>query len=116
MELLQKQFEFAKLVPRLIDRAYELGFSVTLGECYRSKEEAARLAKLKLGIINSLHTLKLAIDLNLFRDSKYLTDNEAHRALGTWWEMQSAGKDFVTVWGGHWRDGNHYSIAHEGRK
>ena len=116
MTLLQKQFEFAKLVPRLIDEAYRMGFTVTLGECYRSKEEAARLAKLGKGIKNSLHTIRLAIDLNLFRDGKYLTETEAHRALGTWWELQSAGKDYVTVWGGHFGDGNHYSIMHENRK
>lgn len=116
MTLLQKQFEFARLVPRLIDEAYRMGFTVTLGEAWRSKEEAARLAKLGKGIKNSLHTVRLAIDINLFKDGVYLTSTEAHRALGTWWEMQSAGKDYVTAWGGHFGDGNHYSIMHENRK
>ena len=116
MDLLHKQFEFARLVPRLIDKAYELGYTVTLGECQRSKEEAARLAKTGLGIKNSLHIIRLAIDINLFRDGIYLTDIEPHRALGTWWESLSNGKDFVTAWGGHWGDGNHYSIMHENRK
>lgn len=116
MKLIHKQFEFSRLLPRLIDKAYELGFTVTLGECYRSPEEAKRLAKLGLGIIGSLHTSKLAIDLNLFRDGVYLTSSEAHRELGTWWEMQSAGKDFTCHWGGHWEDGNHYSIGHGGKK
>ncbi len=116
MTLKEKQVEFARLIPRLIDKAFELGYTVTLGECWRSPEEAARLAKLGLGIVGSLHTLKLAIDINLFRNGVYLTDNEAHRMLGTWWEAQSAGKDFVTAWGGHWGDGNHYSIAHGGKK
>lgn len=116
MTLIQKQFMFASLVPLLITEARKLGYQVTLGEAYRSPEEAKRLAKLKKGIAKSLHTVKLAIDLNLFRDGKYLTDTEAHRALGTWWELQSAGKDFNCTWGGHWGDGNHYSIEHEGKK
>ena len=116
MELKEKQFAFASLVPLLINKAIELDYTVTLGECYRSPEEAARLAKLGKGIIGSLHTLKLAIDVNLFRDGIYLTTSEAHRPLGTYWETLSAGKDFVTAWGGHWGDGNHYSISHGGKK
>ncbi len=116
MELKEKQVEFARLVPRLIDKAFEFGYTVTLGECLRPPEMAAIYAKQGKGINGSLHTLKLAIDINLFRNGVYLTDTESHRMLGTWWEAQSAGKDFVTAWGGHWGDGNHYSIAHGGKK
>ena len=116
MTLLQKQVEFARLVPLLINKAFELGYTVTLGECYRSPEEAARLAKLGKGIKNSLHTVKLAIDLNLFRDGVYLTDNESHRTLGTYWESLSNGKEYITYWGGHFGDGNHYSITDGNRK
>lgn len=116
MTLLEKQFIFSSLVPLLINKAIALGYTVTLGECYRSPEEAARLAKLGKGIKNSLHTLKLAIDLNLFRNGEYLTTDEAHRQLGTYWETLSAGKPYVCSWGGHFGDGNHYSIEHEGRK
>lgn len=116
MKLIQKQFEFSKLLPRLVDKAHELGFQVTMGETLRSQEEANRLAKLGLGSKNSVHRLKLAVDLNLFRDGVYQTNSEAHRELGTWWEHQSAGKDFTCHWGGHWGDGNHYSIGHNGVK
>ena len=108
---LQKQMIFSRLVPRLIDKAHELGYEVTGGEWLRSTHEAARLAKLGVGLKNSLHIDKLAIDLNLFKDGVYLKTTEAHRQLGTWWEMQSAGKDFVCHWGGHFGDGNHYSIG-----
>jgi hypothetical protein len=116
MTLYEKQVEFSKLVPLLINKAFELGYTVTLGEVYRSPEEAKRLAKLGKGIENSLHTVRLAIDLNLFRNGTYLTDNEAHRTLGTYWESLSNGKPFTTYWGGHFGDGNHYSITHENRK
>lgn len=116
MTLLQKQFAFAELLPFLLAEAKRLGYQYKLGEAYRSPEEAARLAKLGKGIKNSLHSIGLAIDIHLFRDGKYLTDTESHRALGTYWETLSAGKDFVTAWGGHFGDGNHYSIMHGNRK
>jgi hypothetical protein len=112
--LRQKQSAFAALVAQLLLRAIELGYEVTLGEAYRSPEEAARLAKGKKGIVRSLHCDRLAIDLNLFKNGQYLTSTEAHRPLGEWWEQQS---DVVTcAWGGRFGDGNHYSMAHGGRK
>jgi len=116
MTLLEKQFEFSRLVPLLLAKAFELGYSVTLGEAYRSPEEAARLAKAGKGIKNSLHTSRLAIDLNLFRDGVYMTSEESHRALGTYWETLSAGKPYTCAWGGHFGDGNHYSIEDGNRK
>lgn len=112
MTLREKQSLFASLVPRLIDKACEMGFEVTLGEAYRSPEEAARLAKLGKGIKGSLHTLKLAIDLNLFRNGVYQSATEAHRPLGVWWEQQNV----LCAWGGWFKDGNHYSLEHEGKK
>jgi hypothetical protein len=112
MTLRQKQSLFATLVATLIQQAVALGYEVTLGEAYRSPEEAARLAKVGTGIANSLHTLKLAIDLNLFRDGIYLSSTEAHRPLGEWWEQQHD----LCRWGGRFGDGNHYSVTHGGRK
>jgi hypothetical protein len=113
--LREKQSLFAVLVARLIQHATGVGYEITLGEAWRSPEEAARLAKLGTGITRSLHCDKLAIDLNLFRDGQYLSSTEAHRPLGVWWEAQSTGA-YTCAWGGHWGDGNHYSIAHGGRK
>jgi hypothetical protein len=113
--LRQKQSLFASKVAELIQKANEMGYSVTLGEAYRSPEEAARLAKLGKGIKTSLHTSRLAIDLNLFHGEAYLADGMAHKPLGEWWEQQSFdGAQFC--WGGRFNDGGHYSIAHGGRK
>ena|SRR5688500_2510242 len=112
MTLREKQSLFCLLVGELIREAYAQGFELTFGETYRSPEEAARLAKLGRGIRASLHTKRLAIDLNLFRDGKYLSSTESHRPLGEWWERQ----DPLCAWGGHFNDGNHYSLTHEGRK
>lgn len=112
MTLRQKQSLFVRLVARLILHATMLDYELTFGEAYRSPEEAARLAKLGKGIKASLHTQRLAIDLNLFREGKYLSSTEAHRALGEWWEAQHP----LCRWGGRFGDGNHYSLEHGGRK
>lgn len=115
MTLRQKQSIFANLAARLILKAYDMGYEITLGEAYRSPEEAARLAALGAGITKSLHTDKLAIDLNLFKDGKYLSTSKAHEPLGIWWETQST-DEYTCNWGGRFGDGNHYSIGHQGRK
>lgn len=116
MTLRQKQSRFARLAAALIIRAEAMGFEVTLGEAYRSPEEASRLASTGAGIRRSLHQDRLAIDLNLFKDGLFLSATDAHRPLGEWWEQQSS-DDLTCRWGGRFSrpDGNHYSIEHEGR-
>lgn len=121
MTLSQKQHMFSRLLPRLLDKAHELGFEVSGGEWERSQAAANAMAALGKGIKNSLHRLRLAVDLHLFADHdsdgelEYLTDTEDHRPLGEWWEKQS-GQGFECCWGGRFGDGNHYSIAHGGIK
>ena len=123
MTLREKQSKFASLIPHIINDAIGLGFEVTLGECYRSPEEAARLAKAGLGIKNSLHCQRLAIDINLFLNGKYLTKSEDYKQLGDMWETKS-GEGYTCHWGGNFvnnqgkpkPDGNHFSIGHLGRK
>lgn len=110
MTLGEKQRKFALMVGQLLIKAYDLGYEVTFGEAWRSQQEAERLAKAGLGIKNSLHCLRLAIDLNLFKSGKLLTKSEDHEMLGRWWESIGGS------WGGRFGDGNHYSLAHEGRK
>lgn len=117
MKLRDKQSIFAKLISCLIIDAYSLGYEITLGEAYRSPEEAQRLANLGLGIKNSLHTMRLAVDINLFKNGVYLTKTEDYEVLGLLWESWS-GPDFKCRWGGRFkrRDGNHFSIEHLGIK
>ena len=113
MNLREKQAKFAQAIAELITAAFAMGLDVTLGEAYRSPEEAARLAKLGKGIKTSLHTQRLAIDLNLFADGRLLTDTEDYRDLGEWWETEFAP---LACWGGRFGDGNHFSFTHGGRK
>jgi hypothetical protein len=115
MTLREKQSIFASLIPGLINHAINLGYEITLGEVYRSPEEAKRLAALGLGIVNSVHILKLAIDLNLFKNGIWLTKTEDHKFLGEWWESLST-KEYTCCWGGRFNDGNHYSIENNGIK
>lgn len=115
LNLRQKQSLFASLIAKLILKAYELGFEVTLGETWRSEFEATRLAVEGKGIIRSLHQDRLAIDLNLFKDGMFLRDTDSHQLLGDYWKSLHP----LCRWGGDFsgkrKDGNHYSVAHEGR-
>lgn len=115
LSLREKQSIFVREVADLIQFATKEGYEFTFGEAYRSKEEAERLANADKGIKNSLHTVKLAIDLSLFKGGKYLTNTESYRFLGEYWEKKSVdGLQFC--WGGRFNDGNHFSIAHAGKK
>lgn len=106
------QEEFAQQVANLIKKAAELGYGVTFGEAYRTPEQAALNAQKGSGISNSLHTERLAIDLNLFKDGRYITDGEGHRDLGAWWKTLGPNYRF----GGDFRraDWNHYSLSPDG--
>ena len=106
-----KQRLFVRLVSGLIMRIYDEGYEATFGEAWRPPETAAAYAAQGKGIVNSLHIVKLAIDLNLFHNGIYLADTESHRVFGEWWEKRHA----LCRWGGRFKDGNHYSLAHEGR-
>lgn len=107
MTLRQKQSIFTFLVARLIIHANGLGYELTFGETYRTPEQAALNAIKGIGISNSLHTKRLAIDINLFKKGKYLSDTESHRELGEWWERQHS----HCRWGGRFNDGNHYEFT-----
>jgi hypothetical protein len=110
ISLLQKQQLFAQMVAVLIQHAKTLGYEVTLGEAYRTPEQAQWNAEQGRGIARSLHMLRLAIDLNLYKNGTWLPKDDDHRPLGEWWESQGG------TWGGRFGDGNHYSLEHKGVK
>ena len=107
------QSEFARLVPRLIDKAFEMGYEVTWGDVYRDPRVHGEMGvKLGYGHARSAHKQRLAVDLNLFINGIFQSGTEAHRPLGEWWEKQHP----MARWGGRFRDGNHYSFQHGGVK
>lgn len=136
--LRQKQSRFVLMLAQLFQYADSKGYALTLGEAYRSDEQAEInalgtngrgmlstfiQAKFPLlaaairnntgsGIRNSLHTQRLALDLMLFNKSTgtYLPATEDHRALGEFWESLGG------TWGGRFNDGGHYSLEHNGVK
>jgi len=99
----QRQEKFSEMVMLLLIMAHEMGYRVRLGH-------AMRCASCRAGHKDSLHKLKLAIDINLFKDGKFLTATEDHRQLGEYWEGLGGS------WGGRFFDGNHYSLEWQGMK
>jgi len=113
MTLSKQQRKFSRLVARLLDQVYAQGFECTLGEAWRTPEQAALNEAKGRGISTSLHMDRLAIDLNLFKDGVFLQTTEDHKPIGEWWEKL----DTECRWGGRFKrpDGNHYSLAWGGR-
>ena len=111
MSLGNEQRQFTHKLALLITWAYENGYELTLGDAYRDPRVFGRHGEKKgYGRSRSNHKLRLAVDLNLFRDGKYLTATEDHRPLGEYWESMGGS------WGGRFNDGNHYSFEWRGNR
>lgn len=102
MKLSEYQAVFARKISVLIQVAYELGYTVTLGDGNVDSKVGHKE--------NSNHYRRLAQDLNLFKDGVYLTKTEDHLVLGEIWEKMGG------CWGGRFGDGNHYSLEWNGFK
>lgn len=113
MTLRETQSEFVRCVAELIHFAYAHGYELSFGEAYRTPEQAKRNAEQGIGIANSVHCSRLAVDFNLFRNGAWLTKTSDHAPLGQYWK----GLHPLARWGGDFRspDGNHYSFQYEGR-
>ena len=139
MTLLQRQNKFVRFIVQLLNYGHELGYEFAFGEALRSDEQAEinslgqegrsilaniiqpKFPELAARILNngkadgirfSIHQDKLAIDLILFKDGKWLSKTEDYLLLGEYWESLDA----ECHWGGRFRDGNHFSIEYNGRK
>lgn len=112
--LRETQVAFTYAVGRLILHVAENpGWAITLGECYRPAETALMYERKGLGIANSLHTKRLAIDVNLFYQGHYCTDTSSYEWLANYWKTL----DKRACWGGDFEkrpDGNHFSFTWEG--
>jgi hypothetical protein len=96
------------------------GIAIQMGECYRTPEQAEWNAAHGLGIRNSLHTERLAVDLLCFRlvhgSWEYLTDGTApeYRILGNFWKTLH----HACRWGGDFPahpDAGHFSLTYDTR-
>ncbi len=103
MTLREKQSEFARMVCDLIRHGTHCGYEFTFGDAYRDP-------RVMYGHQRSLHQMRLAVDLNVFRDGEYLTDGKMFEDLGEFWEQLGGS------WGERFGDGNHFSLAHRGMR
>jgi len=94
-ELLNQQFEFTKNLGLLIEFIHNNNYTCTVGDAY------AHTGHCK----NSFHYRRLAMDLNLFKDGKYLKRSTDYYLIGKFWISLGG------TWGGSFRnpDGNHFS-------
>jgi hypothetical protein len=113
MTLREARCQFTRALASLIIHATALGFEVALDE---ATERLTAKDPTSDHMPNSLHHIGLAADLNLYRDGKYLSTSMDHRELGEWWEKLGDTLDLPLCWGGRFNDGNHYSLAWQGRK
>jgi hypothetical protein len=124
MTLREQRCLFTRLTARLIDYANSLGYEVSYEETMRSKLQAQANAAAGTGISTSLHTIGLAVDLNLYilvnGVWQWQQKSEAHQPLGNYWKslhpLARWGGDFKDAAGRPKPDGNHYSLEWQGRK
>lgn len=102
MTLREKQSEFMRMVARLINHGNRLGYEFTGGDLYRD-------SRCLYGHKNSLHRVRLAIDLNLFKDGVFLADGTGHDQLHDFWDSIGGAPRIP-------HDLNHYSLEHEGMR
>jgi hypothetical protein len=108
MTLGDAQRAFTRHLATLLTWARDHDYAVTVGDAYRSAEEAARLTALGVGVLESPHRRRLAIDLNLFLEGVYQTSTDAYLPLGVVWEALGP----ECRWGGRFTraDGNHFEV------
>ena len=108
----EQQSLFVTLVARLIEWATASGYELTFGEAWRSDATAELDAESGVGIVNSLHRLRLAVDLNLFRDGELLGTVEDYHPLGDYWCSLHP----LARWGGNFTkpDADHFSLEWNG--
>ena len=107
MQISKQQQQFSRNVAKLIEYIYSQGYSCTFGEAYRTPEQAELNAKKGIGIKNSLHTQRMAIDLNLFDElGHYCTDVGPYEKFGVYWESLHPLNRNGRNW--HLKDANHF--------
>jgi hypothetical protein len=99
------QRKFTLMLGKLIIRAYELGYELTLGEGY----DDDGVGHMK----GSMHYIRLAQDLNLFKDGLWLSKGgEMERGfnlLHDYWD-EMGGAERID------KDLNHFSVQWAGRR
>lgn len=110
MDLKEEQQIFTENICKLLEFITLKGYHATLGEAYRTHEQALIYAHKGMGIVNSQHCERLAIDLNIFdQNEKRLVSVEDYKLFGDYWESLH----IRNRWGGifkHRPDANHFEM------
>ena len=105
MTIGEAQRKFTLMIGKLILKAYELGYELTLGEGY----DDDGVGHMK----GSLHYVKLAQDLNLFKNGVWLDKGpemeKGHGMLHDYWDSIGGARRIS-------KDLNHYSYAWQGKR
>jgi len=113
MTLRQARCAFSICVAELILYAVSQGYEIALDEGTERLTEKDPTSDHKTG---SLHHIGLAQDLLLYLKGVYLTDTPSYAFLGQFWQELGIKKGLPLAWGGDFNDGNHFSLAWQGRK
>ena len=132
MSINEKQVEFMRTLTAFLSWCFQNDYFVIGGELYRSKEQAIinsykdadwrkRLFSMlgmvpnnPTGILNSVHRMKMAIDLFRYLNGTVSWDVDDYREMGEKWESMHP----LARWGGNFRnrDAVHFSFEHGGIK
>lgn len=103
MSLVTEQAAFLLDFCKLVQKADELGFTVTSGELLRTQEQQEIYYKTgRSKTMNSNHLRKLAGDLNFFSNDKLTYNNKDLQVLGDYWESLHK----FNRWGGNFKNIN----------
>lgn len=108
MRLGQRQELFSECIAKLITYMYSKGYKVRCGDFFAKPRRPLEHKA------NSLHYVKCAADLNVFKDGVFLVETEEHAEFGEYWESLNP----HCRWGGNFKDangkptpdGNHYEV------
>ena len=106
MRLSEKRVLFSSMIAKLVHTLNnEFGMHVAFGDV-RPESQSGHMS-------NSLHYEGLAADLILYdNDWSYCTKTEQYKVIGDLWESLHPN----CHWGGHFNDGNHFSMSWDERR
>jgi len=103
---------FLRDVHKLLTYAWANGFSVTVGEAYRTlDQQGLHFANGRSKTMKSKHLKRLAIDLNFFKDDDLITSKAKLQQVGDHWEALNRRNRWGGNWG--WVDAGHFEREQE---
>lgn len=114
-ELSELQMQFSEKIVQLECFILSNGWRFTDGDAYRDERVHGKFGVSGgYGSKNSVHKLRLARDINLRINNKYVKDGscDEYKLLGAYWEASHP----LARWGGRFNDANHFSFEYNGFK